>query len=216
MMKIEVNKADLNRIFGAIDKVKAIALDMTRRIPEDSAKEFADILRSNIVSQKYGDFGHPRGDSSWKKNLDNSGLYWLWLGTVLKSIKPWNVMSTASMVKWFVGIQYSGGSPSTTSASVAKVTAKGKKVKTGAVIMKKGARTVVPSTVTRLTPQQVRVKNILQEREMSRKAAETGVRHIDPTGYVPQTKASGTQLAGGKTFSFGKERIKKRIRPEEE
>ena len=189
MFNITVDKADLAKVLAAIDRVGQVVKALAKSIPEESAREFADLLRSNITNQKYGDFGHPHAD--WKKGQPNEGMYWLWLGTLLKSIQPWNLQSSADIIKWFVGLKYGGSSiPSITSAK----------------------RKILAAKPKTLTPQQLRTKEVLRERLMARKAAATGVKHISPEGYILQRKNTvGTQLAGGKSVSLGKEIRKKRI-----
>jgi hypothetical protein len=187
MISIKVDPKDLARIMAAIDRVSAIVAALAKTIPEESAREFADILRNNITTQKYGDFGHPHG--KWKKGLANEGAYWLWLGTVLKSIQPWNVQSTAQVIKWFVGLKYTGG----TSVSSGK-----KRATTKKTTVKKEKK---------LTAAQQKTKKALQESRTN-----SAVRRVDISGYRPQEKRNaGTLFGGGKSFTFGKEPIKKRM-----
>jgi hypothetical protein len=200
MIEVKVNQSDFDRVINAINGIERVVLNLKDSITEESAREFSDALKQNITSQKFGDFGAPHKD--WKKGQSNEDKYWLWLGTALKSISPKKLFSRATISKWFVGFDYGGGS--SVGPTVSKRIAK---IKTGAVIMKKGQRMVVKRV---LTPEQSRMKTVLQARaaeaRMAKAAAATGVRHIDPTGYVLQKKTQG-----GRIISFGKEIKQKKI-----
>jgi len=116
MVKVEVNKADLNKILSAIEKIKGIVLSQALLIPEESAKEFADVLKQNIDTQKYGDFQQPR-KSTWKNAYpETADLFWVWLKTAYNSLTAKKVSSTASQISWRVGF---GSFLSKTSSAIA-------------------------------------------------------------------------------------------------
>jgi hypothetical protein len=126
-------------------------------ITEESAREFADILRTNIVTQKYKDFGAER-NSRWKKNQQAENMYWLWLGTVLKSIKAWNIYSSSQLISWFVGMQYAGGGSAGGSSRRIVGSAAKKKTVSGRAV------TSAKSSFTRIDPS----KYVPQERLKTR------------------------------------------------
>jgi hypothetical protein len=136
---------DLNRIFAAIDRVGQVVESQKEIIPEESSREFSDLLKSNIVSQKYGSFGKPRR-SDWKKGYPTSDQFWNWLGTVLKSITYWKIDGTKVRTAWWTGFKYTGPSTSKSSGGRVETAAGGavpkkivgKTYKTGAVIIKNG------------------------------------------------------------------------------
>ena len=110
MVKIEVNKSDFKKVLTAIKKVKAeVTIAAVQSMTSHISREFADFLRSNIINQEYGDFGHPMGD--WKEAYPNNhpNDYWLFLGTLLKSIKNWKVPSDDKRTTIYrVGLRYKG------------------------------------------------------------------------------------------------------------
>jgi len=103
MVKVQVNKADLAKVLAAIEKVKQTVLSQALLIPEESAREYTDLIRQNITLQKYGDFGQPR-KSSWKNAYPaTANLFWEWLGTVLSALAPSMLSKSAQSVAWRVG-----------------------------------------------------------------------------------------------------------------
>jgi hypothetical protein len=202
MVKIAVDRTDLAKILAAIDRVKQVVLSMAALIPEESAREFSDQLKSNITSQKYGDFGNPH--TNWKKGSQNEGMYWLWLGTVLKSITPFKLNSPAGFMRWFVGLKYSG-------AGLSNAPGGGGQNKATSYI-KNGKKV---QTKTKLSPQQERDKAIKREQVAARKAASTGVKvfsKADIATYQVQVKnRAGTQLGGGTSASIGHQIVNKKI-----
>jgi len=111
VVKIEINKSDFKKVLTAIKKVKTeVTIAAVQSMTSHVSKEFADFLRSNIVNQEYGDFGHPMGD--WKDAYPeyHPNDYWLFLGTLLKSIKHWKVPSDDKRATIYrVGLRYKGG-----------------------------------------------------------------------------------------------------------
>ena len=111
MISAKINTAKLDKALEGIRQ----ALFFGMQTPEDSAKEYAALVKQNIMSQKFGSFGRPYGGESkgkWKK-IEKS-KYWYWLGTVYKSIKPVPVLLNKSLIKWRVGL--SGYTPTTKSS----------------------------------------------------------------------------------------------------
>lgn len=109
MVKIEINKSDFKKVLTAIRKVKTeVTLVAVTSMTSQISREFANVLRSNIINQTYGDFGHPMGD--WKKAYPayHPDEYWIFLGTLLKSIKHWKIKSDAAGTIYKVGLRYRG------------------------------------------------------------------------------------------------------------
>jgi hypothetical protein len=195
MVKISVNRSDLTRILAAIDRVAAVVNAYSKSIPEESAREYTDTIKSNITTQKYGDFGKPH--KKWKKGSANESMYWLWLGTVLKSITPSQLNSPAGFIRWFVGIKSTGtGLANPSSGTTATANKR--------IIVK-----------PKLNPQQQRTKSMLKEQAEARKAASTGVKVFSKeeiAAYRPQSgKKTGTMLAGAKTLTLGHQVIQRKI-----
>ena len=160
MVKIVVNKSDLNKVLAAIDRVGQVVASLVQSIPKESAMEFSDDLRNAITSQKYSFVAHK--ESYLKRFKEGDDQFWYFLGTLLKSIKPWNVLSTPELVEWYVGLRYQGGSSKAASGS------------TGGGSTEKKKRTVLGE---------------YKGKADDYKHGE--VRHIDPTGYVPAKRRAG-------------------------
>jgi len=199
MVKMTVDKNDLLKILAAIDRVVEVVNAYAKSIPEDSAKEYADQVKSNITSQKYKDFGKPHAD--WKKNDKNKDMYWLWLGTVLKSIDARKLNSPSAVVKWFAGIYSTGVSLSNAPAGSKQNKASGAN-KSNKVFIKNGKR-VEPKAKTKTTSKRVaKVKHppgtkIWTKEEIAK--------------YKPPERKQGTILAGTKTITLGHQAIIKKI-----
>lgn len=181
MIKITVNKNDLARVLNAITSVNNVVKALAKSIPEESAREFADELRSAITSQKYDFIPHKE---SYMNKKNYTGDFWHYMGTVLKSIQPWNVLMTDAFVQWFVGLRHSS----------AGATGDGDAGGGGTGGQRK---TVTPPTKKKRT-----VPGEYKGREEEYRHGE--VRHIDPKDYRPQTRRES------KSFSFGYEPIKKK------
>jgi hypothetical protein len=86
LINIQINKTDLDKVLLAFDKVeKSVQRAALRTMTKEAAMEYADKVKENILTQEYGDFGHPHKE--WKKNLPHADDYWILLGTVLNSIQ---------------------------------------------------------------------------------------------------------------------------------
>ncbi|MFA5397743.1 MAG: hypothetical protein WC346_17170 [Methanogenium sp.] len=159
MVKIVVNKSDLNRVLAAIDRVGQVVASLVQSIPQESAMEFSDELRNAITSQKYSFVAHSEKYLNRFKEGDDQ--FWYFLGTLLKSIKPWNVLSTPELVEWYVGLKYQGGSGGASTIG-------------GGGTETKKKRTVLGE---------------YKGKTEDYKHGE--VRHIDPKDYVPSQKRYG-------------------------
>jgi len=108
LINVQVSKTDLEKLLLAFDKVdKTIQRAAVRTMTKEAAMEFADLVRENIVTQKYKDFGIPH--KRWKANLPHSDDYWILLGTVLKSIDVRPIgMSPKMNIIYKVGLGYKG------------------------------------------------------------------------------------------------------------
>jgi len=112
LINVQINKADLNRVYSALDEISRL---VTQSLPMDltyqAAKEFKGVIRSNVINQKYGSFGKPR-KSKWKEGYRRQGLhpdsYWRFLGVTLKSFAYWNTVSTSKKMAYKVGLKYAG------------------------------------------------------------------------------------------------------------
>jgi len=175
MIEVTVNQADFDRVINAINRIEKVVLNFKDSITEESAREFSDALKQNVTSQKFGDFGAPHGD--WKKGQSSADKYWLWLGTVLKSIKPNKLKSTADFSKWFVGFEYGGGSSAVGGTK----------------------RTIISKPKTK-------AKTTTSWADRERKARMHGeVKHINPKGYVPQKAGpTGRAITFGKEIKHKK------------
>lgn len=108
MVKIEVNQKELDHIINSIEKIKNIAVNQGLKIAEESAREYSNQVKSNIVSQKYGNFGFPH--KKWKDKAATASKFWFWLGTVFSSLSPKKLKQTKLETKWRVGFyNFKGG-----------------------------------------------------------------------------------------------------------
>lgn len=150
MVKVSVSKTDLNKIMTALASIKKIVHGQALLIAEECAREYTDLLRENISSQKHGDFGHPHS-GSWKDSFATKDDYWNWLGTVYKSIKAVDFGSTAQKARWRVGFSgFTGGTIPATTVTKTTTAKTATTVKTG-VIRRKADGTLVKATATRTT-----------------------------------------------------------------
>jgi hypothetical protein len=174
VIQAKLNETEFNNIISAIDGIKNIVMGLCDSIPEESAREFANQIKSNITTQRFGDFGFPHKD--WKKGLPNEDKFWLLLGTVYKSIKPMELSGTADMTKWFVGMEYSGGA--------------------GGSTPKTGKRTIINK---KLKAKETKSRKPRTPKEPK----EPKVKRIDPKGYILQKKSFSQTLGGGKEIDLG-------------
>ena len=110
MINIQVNQTDLDNILLAFDKVeKSVQRAALRTMTKEAAQEFAGLIKENIMTQKYGDFGKPH--KKWKEAYPeyHPNDYWWFLGIVLKSIevRPIGMSPKMNMV-YKVGLAYRG------------------------------------------------------------------------------------------------------------
>lgn len=193
MFRIIVNKEDLNKILSSIDKIDALVKGFKETIPETSAREFSSMLMRNITTQKFGDFGHPH--DNWKKKKRNSDLYWLMLGTALKSIGPKKLISTKAYAKWFVGFVNFSGAASVASSPSRRAVRQ--------TIQQRNRMDLIKERVKRLRETTAPVSRQLSPDQMARIGK----------GYVPPSKSNTQTLAAGTTPNFGhaRPRIIKRL-----
>ena len=201
MVKITVDRNDLLKIFAAIDRVASVVNAYAKSIPEEGAKEYADQVKSNITSQKYGDFGKPHTD--WKKKDKNENMYWLWLGTVLKSIDARKLNSPSGFVKWFVGIYSTGvGLSNAPTGSRKNKVVRTNSTKKANVLIKNGKR-----FETKTKPTTVSSKVSADKHPPGTKIWSKA----DIAGYKPQQKTYGTHYAGASTITLGHQVIQRKI-----
>jgi hypothetical protein len=121
MVKISINKVDLDHVLSALERVKRIAETDALVIAEESAREFSSQIKKNVASQKFGDFGHPHKD--WKKKVkDTNNRFWYWLGGVFRAVSPKKIRRSNRESVWRVGFYggVGGSAPTTSTASTVK------------------------------------------------------------------------------------------------
>ena len=97
MVKVEVNKVQLDHIFACLANLKTlVTTTLHKSIPEDSAREFAIQLKENLVNQKYAPSYTPLG--GWKAGEPNAGKFWEWYGEALASINISMLIQTLGLL----------------------------------------------------------------------------------------------------------------------
>ena len=192
MIKIEVNKKQLAHIFACLATLRALVEGFHNSIPEESAREFALLLKTNLTSQKFA-AGYP-ALKAWKKNEPNSNKFWEWYGEALASIKYYKVGTG----EWFAGFGSAG-----VTRSLSKAISKARMSKTAVKRINGKLMPVKAPVADRLSTIKKAVEKNLGLRELSPEvAARIG------KGYVPEKKTS----AGISSFGHEGPKIIKRQR----
>lgn len=91
MIKMQIRQSDMGKLSNRIAKMKALAPIM-RTMLDRMGQELLMELRTNIYSQKYGDFGKPHSEKYRKWKQKHSAFpddYWLHMGSVVEGITTW-------------------------------------------------------------------------------------------------------------------------------
>jgi hypothetical protein len=210
MVRVEVNKKDLNHLFACLDKLGEVVKTQYRDIPQQSAREFATLLKRNIRSQKYMGGYLALGD--WKKGERNASKFWMWHEEAVGKINFQQISDDSQTNMWFAGFgdpgeagtrALAGRGATKTKTSSAPKERKSKKYKSTAVKRVDGKLVPVSAPVR----QTVKTTSSKQ----SRRSEHGEVKHIDPKNYVLQTreKASVSSIPFNKLERF--EKIRKRV-----
>lgn len=102
MVKVAVNKTQLNHIFACLATLKVLVNSLGKSIPEDSAREFAIQLQQNVLTQE--NMGGYAPLKPWKKDEPNANRFWDWYSDAVKSIKAQQV----NISTWYAGFGFAG------------------------------------------------------------------------------------------------------------
>lgn len=132
MLKLRVNQKDLTHVFACLDKLKILVTDTLRKsIPEQSAREFATLLKSNIEgSTKYA--GVFKALTRWKKTEPNAGMFWKWTGATQHAINFHRIDDSTWFAGW--GTAKGGATPGRREKIASSVKKRQKKVDSPTVV----------------------------------------------------------------------------------
>lgn len=169
MIKVEINQKDLSHVMACLANLETLVTKtLHNSIPEDSAREFSLLLKTNLVSQKYAG-GYP-ALKGWKKDEPNAGKFWQWYGDALASIKYYKMNGDS----WFAG--FGGGRTSAGGKTTVKTTsANATLVKKSGVLLRKPGQTTQEALANRKALIAQRVAVLKNERRSDHVASSVKV-----------------------------------------
>jgi hypothetical protein len=197
MVKVEVNKVQLDHIFACLANLKTLVTKtLHKSIPEDSAREFAVQLKENIVSQKYAPSYTPLG--GWKTGEPNAGKFWEWYGEALASIKYFNIDSDS----WFAGFGYSGLAAGGGTGKKTKINAKTKNAPAVLHALKLQKKGVITRKAGQTTEEALAARKALIEQRVARAKSERRLDHETAVKGPPVKVYTKEEIA-----QYAKERV---------
>jgi hypothetical protein len=197
---VAINEKDLSHVFACLANLENLVTNtLHKQIPEQSAREFATTLKSNLIGQKFaGSYPPLKG---WKKNEARADKFWIWYGNALNSINYHKVDADS----WFAGFGRGGVSVGSKVGMKAKtISAKTKLAKKSSSVLRKAGQTTEQALAGRRSLIANRVKAMRAERPKTPGAyTPEHLRHLigAKVGANFTTTAQGT----GRIVSFGHE-----------
>ena len=113
-MKItaEFNKADLQKIYKNIEKVKRVITGLSRTLPRDASRQYSELVKNAIINgRSYAKYSPSY--KAWKDSKGFGGKFWKLKGDLERATGSYKIRETATTCEYLggvkAGIKDSGG-----------------------------------------------------------------------------------------------------------
>ena len=105
-IKVYLVPADLERVLGAINKVRSTVVREANSLPFRCANEFRFLIINNILSQKHmgGYASYSPEYKKWKRETVGSTDFWKLFGNLIKNVSVFRIPKGGYAYSWMGGI----------------------------------------------------------------------------------------------------------------